>query len=61
VSDGTASLDRIDNSKGYIVGNVWWVHKDINTMKMDFPLEQFRSYCKRVSEIAEREYSLKLG
>lgn len=56
-SNGTASLDRIDNSKGYIEGNVWWVHKDINQMKMDLTLSQFRDYCKKVSEISEREYS----
>jgi hypothetical protein len=29
----TASLDRIDSSKGYISGNIQWVHKDINIMK----------------------------
>lgn len=30
---GTASLDRIDNAKGYIKGNLRWVHKDVNYMK----------------------------
>ena len=35
-SRGTASLDRIDSSKGYIVGNVQWVHKDINKIKGKF-------------------------
>ncbi len=29
----TASLDRIDSSKGYILGNVQWVHKEINRLK----------------------------
>jgi hypothetical protein len=29
----TASLDRIDSSKGYVHGNVQWVHKHINVMK----------------------------
>lgn len=29
----TASLDRIDNTKGYIEGNVQWLHKDINMLK----------------------------
>ena len=33
IYDGTASLDRIDSLKGYIEGNVQWVHKDINLMK----------------------------
>jgi hypothetical protein len=54
--DGTASLDRIDSIKGYMIDNVWWVHKDINTMKWDLGVERFRYLCKRVSEIAEAEY-----
>lgn len=29
----TASLDRIDSNKGYIEGNVQWVHKYLNMMK----------------------------
>lgn len=31
----TASLDRIDSSKGYVKGNVQWVLLGINYMKMD--------------------------
>lgn len=42
---GTASLDRIDSSKGYIEGNVQWVHKDINNMKQAFSTEKFIEYC----------------
>lgn len=45
---GTASLDRIDSSKGYIEGNVQWVHKDLNTMKWSFTQELFFKYCKLV-------------
>ena len=30
---GTASLDRIDSNKGYLEGNVQWLHKDINLLK----------------------------
>lgn len=26
-------FDRIDPNKGYIIGNVQWVHKHINMMK----------------------------
>lgn len=33
----TASLDRIDSTKGYIPGNVQWVHKIINRLKSNFP------------------------
>ncbi len=46
----TASLDRIDNSKGYIVGNVHWVHKDINIMKCDHSVQDFHYYCDRVAK-----------
>lgn len=35
----TASLDRIDSSKGYIEGNVQWIHKDINLMKQSYTNE----------------------
>jgi hypothetical protein len=45
----TASLDRIDSSKGYVVDNVQWVHKTINTMKMDMSDKQFISLCKMVA------------
>jgi len=45
----TASLDRIDNTKGYIKGNVQWLHKDINNMKHTFTEEYFKQLCKNVS------------
>ncbi len=47
--DKTASLDRIDSTKGYIKNNIQWVHKDINKMKMDFPENKFIYLCKMVS------------
>jgi hypothetical protein len=46
----TASLDRIDSSKGYIEGNVQWVHKDINMMKRIYSQEYFINMCKLVAE-----------
>jgi hypothetical protein len=46
----TASLDRIDSSKGYIEGNIQWVHKDINKMKWNYPEEKFIEFCKLVAE-----------
>lgn len=45
----TASLDRIDSSKGYIENNVQWVHKDINRMKWEFSDEKFINYCKIIA------------
>jgi len=47
---GTASLDRIDSNKGYIKGNVQWVHKDINIMKNSFIVKEFIYLCKAVVE-----------
>lgn len=44
----TASLDRIDSSKGYIEGNVQWVHKTINQMKWDFDQDYFISTCSKI-------------
>lgn len=44
----TASLDRIDSTKDYEVGNVQWVHKDINKMKSTFKQENFIELCKNV-------------
>lgn len=45
----TISLDRIDSSKGYIEGNVQWVHKDINMMKRHYEEAYFKYLCKLVS------------
>ncbi len=50
VSDGTASLDRIDSTKGYIEGNVQWVHKDVNKMKWDLSERQFIEYCRSIAK-----------
>lgn len=45
----TASVDRIDSSKGYIEGNVQWLHKDINRMKWDLDTDKFIELCKLVA------------
>ncbi len=45
----TASLDRIDSLRGYVDGNVQWVHKTINVMKNDMGVEEFKGWCKKVS------------
>jgi|694.fasta_scaffold54439_2 hypothetical protein len=46
----TASLDRVDSNKGYIVGNVQWVHKQINTMKMNMSDDEFINLCRMVTK-----------
>jgi hypothetical protein len=45
----TASLDRIDSSKGYIKGNVQWVHKKVNIMKQDMSDSEFIEWCRTIS------------
>jgi hypothetical protein len=47
--DTTASLDRIDSTKGYIVGNVQWLHKRINMMKGSLEQGYFIELCKKVA------------
>lgn len=49
----TASLDRIDSTKGYIKGNVQWVHKDINWMKQHFTQKKFIHYCNLVTNFTK--------
>lgn len=46
----TASLDRIDSSKGYTLDNIQWVHKDINQMKMDFLDQKFIDWTHIISD-----------
>ncbi len=46
-SKTTASLDRIENAFGYIPGNVRWVHKDLNKMRLDHSDAEFLEWCWR--------------
>ncbi len=46
---GSASIDRIDSSKGYSAHNIQWVHKDINRMKGDVEETDLRKWCKLIA------------
>ena len=46
----TASLDRIDSTKGYIEGNVQWVDKIVNAMKWNIPEKYFIEICKTIAK-----------
>lgn len=50
IEDKTASLDRIDSNKGYLEGNVQWVHKNINLIKWSFSQEYFINLCEQIVE-----------
>lgn len=47
---GTASLDRIDSSRGYVKGNVQWLHKDVNISKQDYTQSYFKKLCRAVTK-----------
>jgi hypothetical protein len=44
------SLDRIDSSKGYIVGNVQWLITEVNYMKHILSQDKFIELCKIVAK-----------
>lgn len=48
----TASLDRIDSSKGYEAGNVQWVHVIVNYMKQGLQEDIFIDWCRLVADHA---------
>lgn len=52
--DGTASLDRIDSGKGYVEGNLQWIHKDINFMKQEQNEKDFINWCHIISDFNNR-------
>lgn len=47
----TASLDRIDSSKGYISANIQWLHKSVNKMKRNFEEDYFLSICDMIASM----------
>lgn len=45
----TASIDRIDSTKGYTSDNIQWARKDINWLKKNKPDQDFIQMCKDVA------------
>lgn len=56
-SGWNASLDRIDSSKGYIKGNVQWVHRHVNIMKNVYSQDYFISLCEKIANQANQQPS----
>lgn len=46
----TASLDRRDSTKGYVQGNVVWVHKDVNFAKHVLTEDRFLEIVEKIHE-----------
>lgn len=46
----SASIDRLDSSKDYNASNICIVHRDVNRMKNDFPLDRFIEVCNLVAK-----------
>jgi hypothetical protein len=42
------TMERIDNTLGYVMGNIMLACDGINRMRGNMPLAQFRSYCKKI-------------
>jgi hypothetical protein len=46
--NATASLDRIDSLKGYLEGNVQWVHKTVNQLKWDLSNDELMTWVNTI-------------
>lgn len=47
------SIDRIDSTKGYVEGNIQWLHKHVNRAKSDLSEDAFLELCREV--VAHRD------
>jgi hypothetical protein len=47
--NGTVSIDRINNDKGYIKRNIQLLHKDVNYAKWTFNQDYFIKLCKLIA------------
>jgi hypothetical protein len=44
------TIDRIEPSKGYVVGNVVWCAYCVNSMKQKMPLKTFIGVCRAITK-----------
>lgn len=52
----TASLDRINSNSGYEVGNIHWVHRDVNTIKWDYTESELYNWSKLIYKHNKNKY-----
>lgn len=53
-----ASLDRIDSSKGYIIGNIQWVYRDINFIKWILTEEELFKWSLLIVQYVSKQHIL---
>ena len=53
-----AAVDRLDNSKGYVKGNVWIISRLANNMKNCASLEQLELFCTNMQSIIKSHRAL---
>jgi hypothetical protein len=51
----SASIDRIDSNREYVIDNIQLVHKDINLMKNYFNQDYFLDMCKKITNERTRK------
>lgn len=61
MEDNSYSLDRIDNTKGYIKGNVWVISNKANKIKNDATLEDLQLLVKNLTLLLTDKQQLKLN
>ncbi len=52
--DNSVSLDRINNDKGYIPGNIVLCIRWVNVMKQNKSVSEFADMCRKIVECIER-------
>lgn len=51
---GSASLDRIDNSRGYVKGNVWVISLKANIMKSNATPDELRKFANWINDFLSK-------
>jgi cytidyltransferase-like protein len=63
LSLGNASLDRVDNNEGYIVGNIQWLDKNVNLIKQNFSQQYFIDTAIKITkfnnQFSREDYEIK--
>lgn len=57
VDDASPTLDRIDNSRGYVRGNVWVISWRANRLKSDATLDELRLIVRALERVEKRSSS----